>query len=74
MRVTIAIVGCFAAVLLGGGGMQCGIAEDDVIAFAVVSEPPKDKTRVAAKVAIDGTATDLKLLASDQIVSNPIWK
>jgi hypothetical protein len=49
-------------------------AEDDLIAFAVVSEPPKDKTRVPAKVAIDGVVTDLKLLASDQILSNLAWK
>lgn len=50
------------------------LADDDVIAFAVVSEPPKDKARIPAKVAIEGTVTDLKLLASDQILVNPIWK
>jgi len=50
------------------------LADDDVIAFAVVSEPPKDKTRIPAKVAIEGTVVDLKLLASDQILANPIWK
>lgn len=50
------------------------LAEEDVIAFAVVSEQPKDKSRVPAKVAIDGVVTDLKLLASDQILSNLIWK
>ena len=49
-------------------------ADEDVIAFAVVSEPPKDKSRVSAKVAIDGNVTDLKLLATDQILSNPIWR
>lgn len=52
----------------------CAMAQDDVVAFAVVSEPPKDKSRVSAKVAIDGAVSDLKLLASDQILSNPIWK
>jgi len=45
-----------------------------MVAFAVVSETPKDKTRVSAKVAIDGTVTDLKLLANEQILSNLIWK
>jgi hypothetical protein len=50
------------------------LAEEDIVAFAVVSEPPKDMTRVSAKVAIDGVVTDLKLLASDQMVSNLIWK
>jgi hypothetical protein len=50
------------------------LADDDIIAFAVVSEPPKDKARIPAKVAIEGTVADLKLLASDQILANPIWK
>jgi len=50
------------------------LANDDVIAFAVVSEPPNDTARIPAKVAIDGTVMDLKLLASDQILANPIWK
>ncbi len=49
-------------------------AEENVIAFAVVSELPKDKTRIPAKVAIDGTVGDMKLLASDQILSNLVWK
>lgn len=49
-------------------------ADDEVVAFAVVSEPPKDKSRVVAKVAIDGSVADMKLLASDQILANPIWK
>ena len=50
------------------------LADEDMVAFAVVSETPKDKTRVSAKVAIDGTVTDLKLLANEQILSNLIWK
>jgi hypothetical protein len=49
------------------------MADDDVIAFAVVSEVPKDTARVAAKLAIEGTVTDTKLLASEQILSNLIW-
>ena len=48
--------------------------EEDVIAFAVVSELPKDRTRVPAKVAIEGSVTDMKLLASDHILSNLAWK
>ncbi|MEK7301403.1 MAG: hypothetical protein AAB072_09895, partial [Nitrospirota bacterium] len=43
-------------------------------AYAVVSEAPKDKTRISAKIAIDGTVTDTKLLASEAIVGNLIWK
>jgi hypothetical protein len=49
-------------------------ASEDVIAFAVVSEPPKDKARVPAKVAIESSVTDMKLLASDDILSNLVWK
>lgn len=54
--------------------MSSAGAQEDVIAFAVVSELPKDKTRVPAKVAIDGTVTDMKLLASEHILSNLVWK
>ncbi len=49
-------------------------AQEDVVAFAVVSEVPKDKSRVSAKVAIDGVVSDQKLLASDSILSNLIWR
>lgn len=49
-------------------------AEEDQLAYAVVSEVPKDKTRISAKIAIDGTVTDTKLLASEAIVNNLIWK
>ncbi|MEQ1847318.1 MAG: hypothetical protein ABL983_17260, partial [Nitrospira sp.] len=48
--------------------------EEDVIAFAVVSELPKDRTQVPAKVSIEGSVTDMKLLASDHILSNLAWK
>ena len=50
------------------------LAEEAVIAFAVVTELAKDKGRVPAKVAIDGSVTDMKLLASDEILSNLTWK
>jgi hypothetical protein len=48
--------------------------EDEAVYFAVVTEPPKDRARVSAKIAIDGTVSDLKLLASEQILANLIWK
>jgi hypothetical protein len=50
------------------------LADENVIAFAVVSELPRDKSWVPAKVAIDGSVSDMKLLASEQILSNPVWK
>lgn len=49
-------------------------AAEGVIAFAVVNEVPKDRTRVSAKVAIEGSVTDTKLLAADHILSNLAWK
>ena len=49
-------------------------ADEDQLAYAVVSEVPKDKTRIAAKIAIDGTVTDTKLVASEGIAGNLIWK
>lgn len=62
--------------LLGSGCIHLGTvhAEEDQLAYAVVSEVPKDKTRISAKIAIDGTVTDTKLLASEAIVNNLIWK
>jgi hypothetical protein len=50
------------------------VAEGDVVAFAVVTELSKDKGRVPAKVAIEGSVSDMTLLASDEILSNLAWK
>jgi hypothetical protein len=49
-------------------------AETEDAVFAVVSEAPKDKTRVSAKALIDGAVSDTKLLPSDTVVGNPIWR
>ena len=68
------ILRCALALNMGLSVSGPALAEDEVIAFAVVSEPPKDRTRVLAKVAIDGTVSELRLLASDQLLSNLIWK
>ena len=65
---------CFLSLNVGVVAPDFAGAEEDILVFAVVSEPPKDMSRVPAKVAIDGTVTDLKLLASDQMLSNLIWK
>jgi hypothetical protein len=73
MRVIIAI-GCLLASILSVTGPRLSLAEEDMAAFAVVSEQPKDRTRIAAKVAIEGAVSDLKLLAPDHILSNLIWK
>lgn len=49
-------------------------AEEAVLAFAVVTELPKDKGRVPAQIAIDGAVTPMTLLASDEILPNLAWK
>ena len=49
-------------------------ADDELLIFAVVSETPKDKSRVAVKASIGDVASDTKLLASDTILNNLIWK
>lgn len=66
-----------AAVVLMGvivTGVVSVQAQEDQLAYAVVSEAPKDKSRISAKIAIEGTVTDTKLLASEAIVGNLIWK
>jgi hypothetical protein len=49
-------------------------ADDELISFAVVSEVPKDKARVSAKVLVNDAVSDMKLLASETILNNLIWK
>ena len=66
-----------AGIALVGSGWVCTEsvrADEDQLAYAVVSEVPKDKTRISAKIAIDGTVTDTKLLASEAIANNLIWR
>ena len=49
-------------------------ADGEVLGFAVVSEAPRDKARVLAKVSVNDVVSDMKLLASDTILNNLIWK
>lgn len=49
-------------------------AQVDVTAFAVVSDPPKDKMRVAAKTLLDGAVSDMKLVPAESILGNPVWR
>lgn len=72
LRVAALTIGFLLVLEAGSIGSSPALA-DDVVAFAVVSEDPKDKARVSAKVAIDGSVADLRLLASEQILSNLIW-
>lgn len=49
-------------------------ADDDAIVFAVVSDVPKDRSRVSAKALLDGAVSDLKLLPGESILGNPVWR
>ncbi|MBS0182907.1 MAG: hypothetical protein JSS39_10935 [Nitrospira sp.] len=74
MRRTAILMCGFCLVMVSVVNSSSAVADEDVIAFAVVTELPKDRTQVPAKVAIDGSVSDMNLLASDQILSNLIWK
>ncbi|MEP7151478.1 MAG: hypothetical protein ABI856_07210 [Nitrospira sp.] len=50
------------------------LAQVDVTAFAVVSDPPKDKMRVAAKTLLDGAVSDMKLVPAESVLGNPVWR
>lgn len=49
-------------------------ADGEILVFAVVSEVPKDKARVSAKVSANDAVSDMKLLAGETILNNLIWK
>lgn len=49
-------------------------ADSELLAFAVVSEVPKDKARVSARVSVNDAVSEMKLLASETILNNLIWK
>jgi len=68
----VLISGCIAALLLATG--MSAQAEDEQLIFAVVSEIPKDRSRVAARISINDVVSDAKLFASDTILNNLIWK
>jgi len=58
--------------MLGAEGIV--YSDDELLIFAVVTEVPKDKSRVTVKASINDVAFDTKLLASDMILNNLIWK
>ena len=60
--------------LIAMGPVTLAQAEGETLAFAVVSEMPKDKAQVMAKVSINDAVSDMKLLTSETILNNLIWK
>lgn len=74
MRGPAAVICCLLILPTGFMTASGVMADEPTVAFAVVSESPKDRTRIPAKVAIEDTVADMNLLASDQILSNLVWK
>jgi len=60
--------------LIGMGPAYLVQADGEILGFAVVSEVPKDKARVSAKVSVNDVVSDMKLIASETIINNLIWK
>ena len=56
------------------GAASSAQADGEILAFAVVSEVPRDKSRISAKVSLNDIVSDMKLLASETILNNLIWK
>jgi len=48
--------------------------DDAPLAFAVVTQVPKDRAKVQARVFAEGKVEDSVLLVPDHIVGNPIWR
>ena len=71
MRWLVGMVVGFAVML---GTPAVGYSEDELLIFAVVTEVPKDKSRITVKASINDVAFDTRLLASDTILNNLIWK
>jgi len=61
-------------ILIAMGPAALVQADGEVLGFAVVSEAPKDKARVSAKVSVNDVVSDMMLLASEKILNNLIWK
>jgi hypothetical protein len=65
---------CLMLILTMMLGVSVVLAQDELLIFAVVTEVPKDKSRVTVKASINDVAFDTKLLASENILNNLIWK
>ena len=62
------------ALFIGLAGFGIGAAQEDLLIFAVVSETPKDRAHVAVKASINDVASDTKLMATETILNNLVWK
>ena len=62
----------FGLIMLGTASVVQ--ADGETLAFAVVSEVPKDKARISAKVSVSDAVSDMKLLASETILISVLEK
>ncbi len=69
--IPLLLIGIGLLGLLGRGVAQ---ADEEITIFAVVSEAPKNKARIAVKASLDGAVSDMKLLPTETIQDNLIWK
>ena len=60
--------------LIAMGSASLVKADGELLVFAVVSEAPKDRARVPARVSMNDAVSNMKLLASETILNNLIWK
>ena len=57
--------------LVAGSALAQG---DPATIFAVVTKVPRDRGKVPAHVLAGGQVTDSMLIATDEVLSNPIWR
>ena len=61
-------------IVAGFSSTPCAWAEEETVLFAVVSEMPRDKFHVVAKGFLDGNVVDVRLLPSESVAGNPVWR
>ncbi len=65
---------CGIATLVTLSLLASAWADEESVVFAVVSDVPKDRSRVSTKALLDGAVSDLKLLPGELILGNPVWR
>lgn len=76
MRFAIRAGWCGLLLLTGAISLvDPALAQDgELQIFAVVTKPPKDKSAVLAQVLAEGTVSETKLIPSELVLTNPVWR
>lgn len=75
MAVRVILIVGMLALAEGSAWSQFPQPGDDApLAFAVVTQVPKDRAKVQVRVFAEGKVEDSVLLVPDHIVGNPIWR